>query len=121
MVHSQQKAYNRAVADLTAALQLDPRDALAYNNLAWLWATCPQVDVCDGKRAVEYATKACALTVWARVDTLDTLAAAYAAYGQFDRALKWIDKALALAPTDLQPAMHARRALYQAGKPYHAE
>ena len=109
------------VADFTTALQLDPHNVLTYNNLAWLWATCPEVDVCDGQRAVEYATRAGALTAWAQEDILDTLAAAYAAHGQFDRALKWIDKALLLAPEDLQPALRARRALYQAGKPYRLE
>ena len=60
--------YRRALAMLserppgppTSAAARSYRDSLeiaASNSLAWLWATCPDAKYCDGKRAVELATR----------------------------------------------------------------
>lgn len=75
-----------------AALQ---GDETAHNNLAWLLATCPDAAVRNGARAVsmlENREKA------ADVDTgeLDTLAAAYAELGRFDRAIPIQERAVVL-------------------------
>jgi len=74
----------------------------------------------NGKRAVEYATKACELTAWKVGDHLDTLVAAYAEAGQFSDAVRWEEKALedpAFAKSDGTDA-RARLELYRAGKPF---
>jgi len=113
--------YAKAKADFTSALEIQPDFSPAYNNLAWLLATCPQADFRNGKEAVENATKACALSNWKNINQLDTLAAAHAEAGDFDNAVKWETQVLGtpdLAPEDVAIAKD-RLSLYQAHQPYH--
>jgi tetratricopeptide (TPR) repeat protein len=92
--------------------------AAAFNSLAWVWATNPAESRRDGKKAIEYATKACELSSWKNADFLSTLAAAYAECGQFKEAVAWQNKALALAQGEEAETLRARLDAYQAGRPY---
>jgi tetratricopeptide (TPR) repeat protein len=114
--------YGAAIADYKKAIQLKPDYALAYNNLAWLLATCPQANLRDGKKAVEYAMKFGELTAW-QDDRLGTLAAAYAEAGDFDNAIKWQTQQLQDHALSASEAADARKrlALFQAHQPYHAD
>ncbi len=58
--------------------------AYAYNNLAWIMATCQDKKYRNGAKAVELAKKAISLSN--NIDFLDTLAAAYAEAGNFEKA-----------------------------------
>jgi tetratricopeptide (TPR) repeat protein len=91
-----QKSYGKAIADFNEAIQIDPGDAEAYRDRALLLATCPDRGLRDAKRAVLSATKACELTEWKETAALDTLAAAFAAAGDFDSAVKWQTRSNAL-------------------------
>jgi TPR repeat protein len=67
----------------------------AQNDLAWLYATSSDPDLRSGKEAVAYALKAVAAD--SDEDAyIDTLAAAYARDGQFDKAVKTQIRALEL-------------------------
>jgi tetratricopeptide (TPR) repeat protein len=115
--------YVQAVADYKKAIEIDPKNALMINNLAWVLATCPDASVRDGKQAIEYANLACKLTNFQNGGDVDTLAAAYAETGDFDSAIKWETKylnSLSLSPSDAADGQ-ARLALYQAHKPYHED
>ena len=106
------------------------------NGLAWFLATCEMAELRDGKQAIALAQKAVALRndEWlehrrwsftpdarppAAGEYLDTLAAAYAETGDFNRAIAAEKQALAL-PMDqaLKPGAEARLKLYQAKRPY---
>jgi tetratricopeptide (TPR) repeat protein len=87
-IHALSGNVQEAIADNLEALRLRPDDARTYNNLAWLWATATPPELRDPARAVEYARRACELTQGQDAGCLDTLAAAYAAAGQFAEAVQ---------------------------------
>jgi len=115
--------YDQAIADFESAIKIDPNFSPAYNNLAVQLATCPVAAIRDGKKAVEYATKACELSQWGNLNQINTLAAACAEAGDFDNAIKWENKILETPDLIPEEAARARErlALYQAHQPYHRE
>ena len=74
----------------------------------------------DGKQAVAHATRACELTDWKKPQCLDTLAAAYAAAGDFDRAVEYQQKALSFPDFEKEDGKGGRDRLrlYMQRKPY---
>jgi tetratricopeptide (TPR) repeat protein len=114
------KKYQQAVSDLQTAVQMKTkRPEAALNSLAWLRATCPEPGMRNGKEAVQLAVKACDLSEWKDLGTIDTLAAAYAETGDFDRATNYQQRVLQMVrpPTDLRQ-LQQRLALYREHKPY---
>lgn len=111
--------YEEALADFAKAVSLEPQFALAWNNLAWLQATCPDARFRHGEEAVQAATKACELTKHREPRFLDTLAAALAEAGRFDDAIRRAEEALKTLSADEKPATEKRLALYRDHKPYH--
>jgi tetratricopeptide (TPR) repeat protein len=115
--------YDKALADFDQAIRLNDQLADPYNQRAWLWATCPDSQYRDGKKAVDSATRACELTAWKNPTFLDTLAAACAEAGDFAGAIKWEEKAIGL-PAKGEPrrtTFDSRMALFEAKKPYREE
>ena len=110
--------YGKAIADYNQVLAIDPKGILAYANLARLYATCPDEKYRDGKKAVEYASKACELTERPDWDNIDTLAAAYAESGDLEKAREWETKAIELAPDEkIKQDCRSRLELYKQEKP----
>ena len=103
-----------------AAIKTKSDYEFAYNSLARLLATCPDDKVRDGKRAVEYATTACERTGWKNPPFLDTLAAAYAAAGEFEEAVRYQTRAMddPALRGDLRVAATQRLELYRQKKPF---
>jgi Flp pilus assembly protein TadD/septal ring-binding cell division protein DamX len=83
---------SNALNDYTRALEINPFFVDAYNNKAWVLATCADQRFRDGGQAIELAQKAVELKP--DVVSLDTLAAAYAAAGNFDAAVDTQKKAI---------------------------
>ena len=73
LVHHDRADFDNAIEDYVEAIRLDPKYASAFNNIAWLRATCPDELYRDGWLAVAYATKACELTSWKDFSRIDNL------------------------------------------------
>jgi len=101
------------------ALKLEPGWRHAANDLAWILATSPDPALRDPEQAVRLL-EAVRREEEPLPELLDTLAAAYAAAGRFDDAVRTADQALALAKrqSKLAADIRARRALYRSGRPY---
>jgi len=112
----------QAATHYAEAIRLDANSPVRMNNLAWIRATSEDPRVRDGSEAVRLAQRACQLTGHREVNTLDTLAAAYAEAGRFAEAVQTARQALDLATQektlDLAESIQARIRLYEAGKPF---
>jgi hypothetical protein len=95
----------------------------ALNNLAWIWATSDAPNLRNPSGAVALARKAVAAMKRKDPHTLDTLAAAYAASGEFEKAVSTEREALALLRPEAtgKAGYTARLNLYQAKTPYRSK
>jgi tetratricopeptide (TPR) repeat protein len=123
MAYTRKKDWAKAAEDFDKALEIHPDSATGLNALAWLLCTAPDAKVRDGKRALTLATKACELSDHKNGGHLDTLAAAYAEVGEFDKAVEWQDRALKAGdiPIKDMDAARQRLDLYKAKKPYRGD
>jgi tetratricopeptide (TPR) repeat protein len=93
-------------------------DARAENYLAWLLATSAIPELRDGTGAIALAEKTVAATSRKDPSFLDTLAAAYAEAGQFEKAVATQKEAIALVTTDKEKKDLANRLkLYESNRP----
>ena len=95
ILHYLMESYAEAAEDYQAAIRLEPLNAVPLNALAWLRATAPEQSVRDGAEATRLAERAVQLGDTAQ--HRDTLAAAYAESGQYPRAVKEEERAIALS------------------------
>ena len=85
-VHELKGDFEKAIVEYKKATDLG--SVLAQNNLAWVYATCPDAKLRNGTEAVKVAKAICEATENMEGMYLDTLAAAYAETGKFDDAVK---------------------------------
>lgn len=124
--YHEMKQYDKAHADFAAAKQRDPDYPNLMNAWAWQLATCPDPKYRDGKLAVKLATQ---------TRHLETIAAAYAESGDFDKAIEYQLDAIAQLEGRPEPEtqaamnrrelkksrMEARLKKYESGKPHREE
>ena len=113
-----QGACQKAVRDCRYANAQYPDEPRPYRELAWILSTCLDDDIRDGIEAVPLAIRACELTNWRDTASLDVLAAAYARQGNFEEAIRWEQKAIALADPTKKTVLEARLQSYKKGMPY---
>ena len=111
-----------AISQYEQMLRIKPDSIEAQNNLAWLLATLAPEDGGNPVRGLALAQRVCELTGNRAAPYLDTLAAAYAANGQFSNAIATAGKAIDLARANGQPQVAAqiepRLELYRSGRAY---
>jgi tetratricopeptide (TPR) repeat protein len=119
LAHAGKRNYAAAIADYTTANEFSPHDPATLNSIAWLRATCSIDSVRNGQEAVRASLEACQLTNFKDLNRIDTLAAAYAEAGDFERAIEYMTKILGekIDSTD-RKKYEARLALYRNRKPY---
>ena len=114
--------YSRAVESHRRAVELAPNEPKPANNFAWLLATCPVAELRDPAEAVRLAERACQQSGYLDPSQIDTLAAAYAAAGRFDDAVRAAARAIELARQQRQAALAqvvaARRQVYLQQQPF---
>ena len=118
-VHLKLGNWKRALAEHLEGFKRDPDDAQTMNYLAWIWACAPDESVRDGKRALEFATRAGEQTEFNEAGCLDTLAAAHAELGDFEKAIAFAEQAIAKAERGEDREEFVQRlATFLAGKPH---
>ncbi len=113
--------HREAIVDYETAIETDSRDQISHSNLAWLLATCSDRQYRNVQQAMKHARRACKLADWKDWVCLDALAVACAASGDFDQAVEWETKALALAPENEKAECRRILELYKAGEVYREE
>ncbi|MBW8002791.1 MAG: sulfatase-like hydrolase/transferase [Planctomycetes bacterium] len=116
------KEIKRAYQYCSYMLKLDQDSGYALNALAWFQSASEIKEIRNPDQALKYAIKACEITKNQNVDYLDTLAVAYAATGDFKKAIKTAEQAAKLADfrkkTALAEGIKDRIELFKAGKSY---
>jgi tetratricopeptide (TPR) repeat protein len=95
MVYQRQKRWPEAERAYKAAIEIDPKNAIAYNNAAWMWAD----QKTNRPMAVSWAQKAVSLSPNVPEFAV-TLGWAYRADGNLPKALDQLRKAAAAKPRD---------------------
>lgn len=113
--------YADALASYALAIEVQPSFGHAYRNGAWLLATCPNEQFRDPENAILGAKQALESEYGERHVALDTLAAAYASAGQFEKAVSTLEEAIELAPSILRGDYVARVKMYEAGEPFRTQ
>jgi tetratricopeptide (TPR) repeat protein len=117
--HEEVGDYTAALTDYEKALKLNPKSERAANNLAWFLATTPAPALRNGKRSLALAQDAVKIAGQPEPDILDTLAASYAATGDFKSAVAILEQAISLTSDDsLRSKLSSRLGLYEASTPY---
>jgi len=113
---------SEAVEHFETALRLRPDWPVPMNEIAWIRATHPDERIRNLAEAVRLAERAAERTARRQPVILDTLAAAYAAAGQFDRAATTAQEAASLAASGgsagLAGEIGKRLELYRQKKPF---
>ena len=112
-----------AIQHYERALEISPQSVSALNNLAWLLATCPDVSLRNGARAIQLAQQADQFSGGTNAVVLRTLAAGYAEAGQFGKAIESGRAATRVAQmqgdNSLAGELEQQITLYELGLPFH--
>ena len=111
-----------ALAQFRAALAIKADHPAALAGIAWILATAADSSLRNADNAVRFAERAADATEHRDLSVLDALAAAYAAAGRFDDAVRIVEDSINFATAAnfdaLLPQLRSRLNLYKQRKPY---
>jgi tetratricopeptide (TPR) repeat protein len=111
-----------ALTHYAKALEQHPDDVNLLNRISWIQATASDARIRDGSRALAFAERAVTLTRRQDPDALDSLAAALAELGEFEKAAATAREAVGVATArgnrSLSRGLEQRLALYARGQRY---
>ena len=121
-----QRDVNQAIVYYRQAYTIDPTSILItyplLNDLAWKQASMPSLPSRDVEEALKYAKEACKRVGFEDPNSLDTLAVAYAAVGDFEKATETARIAIRAAKSSKNPKLaqdiSERLKLFEQSKPY---
>ncbi len=118
----EKKQVTRSFAGYKQILQLDPDSVEVLNALAWMQGASAMHGITNPSEAIRLAERACQLTDYQTPEVLDTLAVAYAAAGNYAKALQLSRKAATQAQKSaklpLAARIGSRMDLYKRNQPY---
>ncbi|QDV20968.1 Tetratricopeptide repeat protein [Gimesia panareensis] len=116
--HEALKNDKAALADYQRALEIDPDYWLAHNNLTYIYAASEQEEFRDKAAALQHAQRAFDLQPTKFWGNYSAMAVAYAANGQFEKAIEMQNQVLRLGPESQRLETVRRLSLFREGKPY---
>jgi tetratricopeptide (TPR) repeat protein len=109
-----------AIESFRRAHRTDANSLRVINGLAWMLATDPAVTKENASEALQLALQAAQMTGYKHPQILDTLAASYAARGDFDKAIQTAQQAMKLTAAagapELTKEIRSRLELYRQRK-----
>jgi tetratricopeptide (TPR) repeat protein len=96
----------------------DSSDAKELNLAAWVLAAARHSPFNDPPTALKLAQRACELTNFEQASCLDTLGVCYAACGQFDAAIRYVEMAMQRCNGAERIGCERRLELFREGKFY---
>jgi tetratricopeptide (TPR) repeat protein len=110
-----------AIDAFTTALHSEPNNINCLIDISWLRSAHQDPAIRQPRLAIESATRAVALSAGGVLEApaLDSLAAALASEGQFDRAVSAARRAILLTPDNaVRQAINERLSLYERRLPF---
>jgi len=115
-IYESRLEFDKALADYETALGIDPDFSVTHNNLAWLFAGCPDDKIRNGQNALKHSTLNSKQWMFPTRYTMALQAAAEAENGHFDKAVDLQRQAMRMPGSDHD--QNDRLKLYEAGRPY---
>lgn len=102
LIYQEMSEYGKVLVDLQRMVRMTPENPYAVNSLAWFLVSCEDAQYRDPARGLKLALQLPKLMETVMPVGLDTLAAAYAANGNFAKAVKYEQKAIDASVEDAQ-------------------
>jgi tetratricopeptide (TPR) repeat protein len=116
------RQFDEALEQLEEAMRHAPDQPSLLSAAAWILATHPDAEERDPERALEMAERAVELAPRPIAGLFDTLAAAHASAGQFDKAVEAAERGVLIAQNqrDIRTAsaIRSRIDLYRKRQPF---
>lgn len=117
------RQFDKALSDIDKCLMNEPKVPMLHANRAWVLATAPSDKIRNGKQALESAERALSMIKYRDGRILESVAAAHAELGNFEKAIQFQQQALDDSEylKEAGDAPRKRLKLYRDHKPFRDE